>query len=653
MQPDFDKAAALVRVDGDAMFLRELVGVFLDDAALRLSAIREAIARGDHTALTRAAHSLKGAAASIGAAAVSDAAQRLERLADERDLAQAGTAGVVLEAALEQLRPLLTEFIGGADSATAGFVPPSPAATRLNGQARVLVIDDDPTVRLATCQALLVAHFDVLTAATGDDGVRLAREARPDIILLDVVLPGESGLEVCQRIKGDPMLAEIPVLMASAQRTSSGNRANGLDAGADGYIVRPVENHELVAWVRALLRVKAAEAERGRLRTQLRQAQKLEAIGRLAGGVAHDFNNHLTVMKGYLQLVLRELAAADPCRADAERVDATIDKCARLVSQLLTFSRRAPLTTAALDLNELVGELMPMLSMLLGEQVRLRVRAAPALRCVQADRQQIEQVLMNLACNARDAMAATGDTLTVETANIEAHAFARHVVDGPVAAGSYVMLAVSDNGPGMPADVLERIFEPFFTTKEVGKGTGLGLAAVFGIMKQHRGYIACDSAPGCGTTFRLYLPSVQRSARAVSAPTAAVAPERRPAMGRPSILVVEDEDNLRALLVQTLEDVGYRVYAAANADEAQAVVARVGGTIDVLVTDVVMPGDSGPTLARHLAGSYSDLAVIFISGYMPDRLDLDAVPGARFLQKPFEVGDLVRTIDELLRRRGE
>jgi two-component system cell cycle sensor histidine kinase/response regulator CckA len=776
MEPVLDREAALARVDGDISFLRELVAVFLQDAALRLSAIRDAIAQGDDVELARAAHSLKGAAASIGAIALSSAALHLERVASDGDVAQMSLASAALEVAFDELRPVLGEIlVAGNHTSGDSRLSPSRSAVASNGNACVLVIDDDPTVRLATRQALRVAGFDVLTAATGDEGVHVARDARPDIILLDVVLPGESGLEICQRLKGDPTLAAIPVLMASAQRTSSDSRADGLDAGADGYIVRPVANHELVAWVRAMLRVKTAEeanrylraivdsshdaiigvalngtlsswnegaariygytatesigqplgilvdterseeleqllsraragehvddfetvqrrrdgtaidvsltispiwdasrriigtsviardiserkraeAEQARLKEQLRQAQKLEAIGRLAGGVAHDFNNRLTVMKGYTQFLLKRLPAADPRRADAERVEATIDTCGRLMRQLLVFSRREPLDASAVDLNELVGEMVPTVRALLGERVRLRVRASPALPRIHADRDQLEQVLMNLVTNARDAIApaggvAVGDTLTMETASVDAGAFAQHVVNGPVEPGAYVMLAVSDNGRGMSPEVRERIFEPFFTTKEVGQGTGLGLASVFGVIAQHRGYIACDTAPGRGTVFRLYFPCEAGAAPDLVPGASAPRPQLRQAAARPTVLVVEDEDNLRELLVQSLEDAGYRIGAAAGADDALKLVALLDARVDVLVTDVIMPGDSGPTLARRLMQQYPGLGVILISGYTPATLDLSELPGARFLQKPFGVEELVQAVGEMV-----
>ena len=645
MEPIFDKAAALARAEGDSAFLRELVGVFLKDAAERLAAIHEAIEQADQGALVRAAHSLRGAAASIGAVAAARAAQHLEEVAGDDDRQQINAAVEGLEAAVEQLHPALTELQCGTNNRS---LAPSRDAVAVHDHACVLVIDDDPTVRLATQQALRVAGFDVLTAASGDEGVNIARSTRPDIILLDVVLPGESGLDVCQRIKGDSVLATIPVLMASAQRTSSDSRAHGLDAGADGYIVRPVENHELVAWVRAMLRVKAAEAERVRLQ----RGQRLEAIGRLAGGVAHDFNNRLTVMKGYVQFLMKKLPEGDPCRADAERVDATIDTCAQLVHQLLAFSRRKPLNTTVLECNELVQELAPKLRLLLGDRIRLQVHAAADVHRIRADRDQLAEVLMNLAANARDAIApagggAVGDTLTVETANVQAEVFAHHVVGGHVVPGPYVMLAVSDNGAGMPPEVRERIFEPFFTTKEVGQGAGLGLATVFGIMTQHRGYIACDTVPGRGTTFRLYFPSADSVSETAASPPAPRRQRRRAAQP-PTVLVVEDEDNLRELLVQTLEGAGYHVCAAASAGDALEAVARLAATVDVLLTDVVMPGEDGPALARRLTRAHPRLGVVFISGYARDLLDLSELPGARFLQKPFGLDELARVVAELV-----
>ncbi len=390
-------------------------------------------------------------------------------------------------------------------------------------------------------------------------------------------------------------------------------------------------------------RKRAEEAE-----ARLRQAQKLEAIGRLAGGVAHDFNNQLTVIKGSLQLLVAKLPADDPRRLDAERIRAGVDRSAGLARQLLTFGRRQPLQTRWLDLNALVHETAPMLRLLLGEQFTLRLETAPRLWPVRADRSQIEQVLMNLVSNAKDAMApgtVADATVTLQTANADLDERVSPVDGGNVVPGAYVMLAVRDNGAGMTPAVQEHIFEPFFTTKEVGKGTGLGLATVFGIVKQHGGYIACATASGLGTTIQTYFPRDPSVPAAAPGDTPAV---RELVAAHHTVLVVEDEANVRELMTEALEHAGYRVHGAADAEAALALAESSNGPIDLLISDVVMPGEGGPSLARRLAQAHPALRVLFISGYLADRLDLSELAAARFLNKPFDLDTLLRMVRELL-----
>ncbi len=397
---------------------------------------------------------------------------------------------------------------------------------------------------------------------------------------------------------------------------------------------------------------KVAEEALRESEERLRVAHKLEAVGRLAGGVAHDFNNQLTVIKGSLQLLLGKLPADDPRRADAQRMQASVDRSAGLIRRLLTFSRREPLQTRSLNLSEVVNEMAPMLRLLLGEQFALRVETAAQLWPIRADRSQVEQVLLNLVANAKDAIAPAdvpraGATVMLETANVELDERTLHLYGGPAAPGPYVVLAVGDNGVGMAPEVREHIFEPFFTTKEVGKGTGLGLAAVFGIVRQHGGYIACTTAPGQGTIFRTYFPRDPHAAPAYTDPPRANHDHAH--QFRATVLVVEDEASVRALMIEVLEESGYRVYGAERAQEALAVAERIAGRLDLLVTDVVMPGESGPSLARRLAEGNAALRVLFISGHLADTLDLAELAAARFLAKPFGPDELLRTVQEMLK----
>ena len=396
---------------------------------------------------------------------------------------------------------------------------------------------------------------------------------------------------------------------------------------------------------RDVTRERQAEAE-------LRQAQKLEAIGRLAGGVAHDFNNQLTIIKGCAQFLLSGLPPDDQRYQDAHRINETVDRGARLVRQLLTFSRLGPVETQSVNLTDLITELAPMLRLLLGEQMLMRVHCAPDLWPVRVDRSQVEQVLMNLVGNARDAMAPSGEAtsgqmVSIEVANVELDQWAHGLPKG-VRPGHYVALVVSDNGPGMPVEVQAHVFEPFFTTKGFGKGTGLGLATVYGIVKQHGGYIACISELGRGTRFEIYFPRADRAPRPAEEPGQTALQDHAPIPQEWTVLVVEDDESVREVLVRALEESGYQAYGAAKSDDALAVAEHVNGQIDLLVTDIVMPGCNGYALARRLMQTRPDLRVLFVSGYYVDPLDLLDAPGARVLLKPFGLDELLQTVAEML-----
>src|SRR5437588_685623 len=372
-----------------------------------------------------------------------------------------------------------------------------------------------------------------------------------------------------------------------------------------------------------------------------------EWVGRPAGGIAHDFNNILTAITGYADLLLEDLAATDPRRQDADEIHKAADRAAGLTRQLLAFSRQQVLQPTVLEVNKLVSDLEKMLRRLLGEDVELSTRLAPTTGRVKADPGQLEQVVMNLAVNARDAMP-SGGKLTLETANVdldEAYA-ADHY---PARAGPFVMLAVSDTGIGMSEETQAHMFEPFFTTKEKGKGTGLGLATVYGIIKQSGGFIWVYSEVGHGTTFKLYLPRVEELAERAAAP----APVRtRPARGTETVLVVEDEAPVRNVARQVLERHGYSVLEAPSAEAALDIATRYSGTIHLLLTDVVMPGLNGRELASRLADLRPDARVIFMSGYTDDAVTRHGVlePGSAYVQKPFTPDAIARKVREALDR---
>ena len=377
---------------------------------------------------------------------------------------------------------------------------------------------------------------------------------------------------------------------------------------------------------------------------QLEQAQKMDAIGRLAGGVAHDFNNLLTVILGRTDIILRQLKTEDPIRRGIELIQRTAGRAAELTKQLLAFSRKQVLEAVVLDLGAVTTDMREMLARLIGEDITLVTNGAPGLGHVKADRGQIEQVVMNLAINARDAMP-KGGHLIVETENAELDAeyVRRHMGARP---GPHVMLAVSDSGVGIPREHQRHIFEPFFTTKDQGKGTGLGLATVYGIVKQSGGYIEVDSEPGRGTTFRIYLPRVDAAAPAADRAGRPAAP----AGGTETILLVEDEEGVRELARDILRASGYTVIEARNGPEALLLGEHHQGRIDLLLTDVVMPRMSGRELAERMGPLRADLSVLYMSGYTDDAVIRHGVLGAdtAFLQKPFTPAALVQRVRETL-----
>jgi PAS domain S-box-containing protein len=387
--------------------------------------------------------------------------------------------------------------------------------------------------------------------------------------------------------------------------------------------------------------------ERRVLEKQLSMAAKMEAIGRLSGGIAHDFNNLLGVIIGYSQVLRRKLDPNSPLKEHAEEVEKAANRAVSLTRQLLAFSRQQILTLAVVDLNTLVSDMQRMLPRLIGEDIVVEIELDSSLGRIKADLGQIEQVVMNLAVNARDAMP-DGGKLQIETANREFDD--AYCSEHPGAKpGRYVMLAVTDSGAGMTPQTLAHIFEPFFTTKEVGKGTGLGLATVYGIVKQSGGYIWVDSALGIGSSFQIYLPRVDES---VSKPVAEAPTDNL--RGNETILLVEDADALRKLAHSFLSDHGFQVMVAENGEEALRVAERHGRPIDLLVTDVVMPGMNGRALADRLLAKQPKLKVLYISGYTDSFIAGHGVleEGTFLLHKPFTEEVLIRKVRDVLDGRS-
>ncbi len=427
----------------------------------------------------------------------------------------------------------------------------------------------------------------------------------------------------------------------------------------DGRII-PYEVHARVLWndhiavgaqgiARDISDRRREEAERARLREQLQQSQKMEAIGQLAGGIAHDFNNLLAAIIGYTDLLLSDDDLPQRSRSDLEQILRSAERAASLTGQILAFSRRQPLRPTVVSLNAVIEEMEPLLRRTIGENIELVVRADPALGHVAADVHQFEQVILNLAVNARNAMPNSG-TLTLRTANVSLDG--QHPpLHADVPPGPYVVLTISDTGVGMDEATREHVFEPFFTTMEPGKGTGLGLATVYGIVAQSGGVITVESEPGKGTTFTICLPRVEAPAAEKEAET----PQRRAQGGNETILVVEDEEALRPVLVRVLSDLGYRVHSAGTVADALDVVARENGRPDLLVTDMVLPGrGQGTDLAMKLRESWPDLPVVFMSGYTQSGVVRDGrvVEGVNFLQKPFAPDSLAVMVRSVLDARA-
>jgi len=521
-----------------------------------------------------------------------------------------------------------------------GLTPSWPSAT-----VRVLAVEDDQAYGELLRQMLAGSFNGPFTTETIDRLAevmpRLARGGI-DAILLDLVLPDGDGMEW---LRMNRATIHVPVVVLTGEEGDT-VAVESLAAGAQDFLVKgQFSPEQLTRAIRyALERMRTAGVIHHH-EEQLRQAQKMEAVGRLAGGIAHDFSNLLTVIIGASERVLEALPAESPVRADAEVVRSNCDRAAALTRQILAYSRKQLLQPRSIDPRTLVASTGKLLTQLIGEHIHVAIDAEDDMWPVHADPAQLEQVVMNLALNARDAMPA-GGSLTLRLQN--------RIVDGefirdraPMTTGEYVMLEVVDTGHGMSAETVAHAFEPFFTTKDVTRGTGLGLATVYGIVKQSGGFIWIDSIQGSGTAFSVYLP------RALATPELPlIAPEIpiEHLQGTETVLLAEDEGDVRELVQDLLETSGYRVLSAANPMEALSRAAEWKDTIDLLVSDIVMPGGTGHDLARELMMTRPQLKVVLMSGYpedgSPRGLLLD--PGMAFLAKPFTRGMLLRKLREVL-----
>jgi len=384
--------------------------------------------------------------------------------------------------------------------------------------------------------------------------------------------------------------------------------------------------------------------ERKILEEQLRQAAQLEAIGRLAGGVAHDFNNLLTAMIGYSGVLLNQMPKTNSFRDKVFEINRAAERAAELTRQLLAFSRKQVLAVKVVDLNSIIVDFEKILRRLVGKDTEIQTEFEPSLSRISADPSQIEQILLNLVVNARDAMP-SGGILCIETANLFLNEeYAR--IHADVRPGWYVMLSVTDNGIGMDEKIRSNIFDPFFTTKERGKGTGLGLSTVYGIVRQHQGHVSVSTEPGRGSTFKVYFPAVQDDLPEV--------PEEPPvavqSAGHETVLIVEDEEIVRKVALDVLQMLGYKVLAASNPEQAISISQRHDGPIQLLLTDVALPKMDGTMLFRTLSPSRKDMKVLYVSGYTQDSIVEHGVlkPGVHFLQKPFTLDGLAAKVREVL-----
>ena len=461
-----------------------------------------------------------------------------------------------------------------------------------------------------------------------------------DLIISDYSIPSYNGKSALQA--ATEKCPSTPFIFVSG---TIGEEAavDSLLSGASDYVLKQ-NLKRLVPAVNRVLREASQRRELQRVEDQLRQMQKVDSLGRLAGGVAHDFNNVLTVIMGYADLVRGALPTDDPLQDRLDQIKKAAERAAALTRQLLAFGRKQIMSPRVIDLNSIVTDMNAMLGRLIGEDVEVQMALNPHLGPMRGDPTQIEQIIVNLAVNSRDAMP-NGGVLTLETDNVTLDgAYARRHVS--VQPGSYVMLAVSDTGLGMDEKTQLHLFEPFFTTKEQGKGTGLGLATVYGIVKQSGGNIWVYSEPGHGTTFKVYFPVVQES---VEAP-APNQPLSSPVGGSETILVVEDQDEVRKLICAVLRHSGYGVLESSNGGEALLVCERYRETIHLMVTDVVMPGMSGRELSDRIALLRPAMKVLYLSGYTSNAIVhhgvLDA--GILFLQKPFTPLILAQKVREVL-----
>ncbi len=552
---------------------------------------------------------------------------------------------------------------------------------------RILVIDDNPD-NLTTVKALLnlfLTDCNVITALSGEEGLQTAMHEQPDTILLDIQMPQMDGFEVCRRLKADDSTAHIPIIILTAIRTDSNSRVKALNLGADAFLTKPIDESELAAQVRAMLRIKRAEdrlrnknehleelvaqrvndlriahdqlvlemeerekaeEQRKTLERQLLQAQKLEAIGALAGGIAHDFNNILSPIIGYAEILKADFREdKDLTDAIAEIYQAAI-RAKSLVKQILTFSCQMDHEITPIKIQPILKEVINLSHSIIPSTISIKSSIDRTCRPILADPVQIHQMLMNLITNAYHAMIETGGTLSIHLTTVKPD---RSILKNKkMPPGEYISLKIEDTGIGIEKDILSNIFDPYFTTKGIEKGTGLGLSVVHGIVKNTRGEIFVHSVPGQGTCFEIYLPVIEDKfyESIIKQPDIPKGNER--------ILLVDDERHVIKIVTRMLEHLGYQVTASNDSKMALDLFYSHPDQFDVLVTDLTMPGLNGGQLSKKILEDHPDFPIIMCTGFSEtlDEKSAKTLGIKAFLMKPVILSDLAHTIRVILDKKS-
>ncbi|MFA4985920.1 MAG: response regulator [Candidatus Brocadiia bacterium] len=512
----------------------------------------------------------------------------------------------------------------------------------MNRELAVLLVEDNPgevDLMRENLPKTGSMTFRVEAVSRLSEALDRLNVGKIDLVLLDLGLPDSQGLETLRSIRNSA--PGIPIVVLTGNDSEEVASA-AVREGAQDYLVKgQAGGHILVRSMRYSVDRKRAEVEKLKLEAQLLQAQKMESVGRLAGGIAHDFNNMLSVILSHAEMAMSQVDETKPLYHHLHEIMEAAGRSANLTSQLLAFARKQPISPRLLDINDAVSGMLSILARLIGEAINLVWIPGKGAQAVMIDPSQFDQILTNLAVNSRDAIAGVG-TITIETSSIDVGE-----TDFPkLVPGKYVLVSITDDGCGMSHETMANIFEPFFTTKEPGKGTGLGLATTHSIVKQNNGFINVYSEPGRGTTFRIYFPRSESTAMEASG----VEAKAKTTTGAETVLLVEDEAALLEIIRQSVERLGYTVLATGDPIEALQIAEKHSGSIDLLMTDIVMPDMSGRELRRNVAARWPNVKCLYMSGYPTSSLAPQGIleAGVHFLQKPFSTGTLAAKLRETL-----